>query len=104
MEMKGFGLFMVLIGMLILLSTFGMLDLSFGKVIGLVFVGIFTYSGVSTLVRKGFPRGLVSLAIAAILTTHLLGVYKFGFIKGLLLVIAIAFVEWGLSLLFHHKH
>lgn len=102
--MRGFGLFMVLIGMLILLSTFGLLELSFGKVIGLVFVGIFTYSGVSALVRRGFPRGLVSLAIAAILTVHLLGVYRFSFLKGLLLIIAIAFVEWGLSLLFHHRH
>lgn len=103
MKMRGFGFFMILIGVLILFSMFGLLEMSFGKAVGLAFAGIFAYSGVSSLIRKGFPRGLVSLALAAILVVHSLRVYSFSFFKGFLLIVAIAFMEWGLSLLIHHK-
>lgn len=102
--MKEFGFFMVLVGVLMLLSMFGVLELSFGKVIALVFAGIFVYWGVSSLVRKGFPRGLVSLVFAAILVLHFLEVYRFSFLKGVLLIVAVAFVEWGLSLLIRHRY
>ncbi|WP_236681743.1 MULTISPECIES: hypothetical protein [Thermotoga] len=103
MKLKFFGMVLILLGVLILLSVFNVFDVSFGKFLGFVFAALFGYTGVNALVRKGFPNGLVSCAIALVLVLHVFGVHRFTFWEGFVVFFSVLLIEWGFFAILSHR-
>jgi len=94
--MRIFGLFLIFLGAVIVLSLLGVLEMSVGRFFAWVFTIVFAYTGLSALFRKGFPRGLVSLVLSVILVTVGLGYYSLGFWETIAIIIGTGFIELGL--------
>ncbi|MCD6551820.1 MAG: hypothetical protein J7K79_06315 [Thermotoga sp.] len=101
--MKFFGMVLILLGVLILLSVFNVFDVSFGKFLGIAFAVLFGYAGISALVKKGFPNGLVSCAIATVIVLHILGVHRFTFWEGFIVFFSVLLIEWGFFAILAHR-
>ncbi|PLV59314.1 hypothetical protein AS005_06130 [Thermotoga sp. KOL6] len=101
--MKIFGAILILLGVLILLSVFNVFDVSFGRFLGIAFAVIFAYVGISALVKKGFPNGLVSCAIATVLVLHVFGIHKFSFWEGFVVFFSVLLIEWGFFAILSHR-
>ncbi|KUK22846.1 MAG: hypothetical protein XD64_0812 [Thermotoga sp. 47_83] len=103
MDLRFFGMVLILLGVLILLSVFNVFDVSFGKFLGIVFATLFGYAGISALVKKGFPNGLVSCAIATVLFLHIFNVHRFTFWEGFVVFFSVLLIEWGFFAILSHR-
>jgi len=73
------GIALLLIGLFIILGSFGVIAISFWKIVlWLIAVG-FVVSGISAMVRTKFPNGLVLLSAGILLILQLLNVINIGF-------------------------
>ena len=94
--MRMFGLFLIFLGAVIVLSLFGILEMSVGKFFAWVFAIVFAYTGLSAIFKRGFPYGLVSLVLSAILVTMGLGYYSLGFWETIAIIVGVGLIELGL--------
>ncbi len=94
--MRIFGLFLIFLGAVIVLSLLGILEMSVGKFFAWVFAIVFAYTGLSALFKKGFPHGMVSLVLSAILVTVGLGYYSLGFWETIAIIVGAGLIELGL--------
>lgn len=94
--MRIFGLFLIFLGAVIVLSLLGILEMSVGKFFAWVFAIVFAYTGLSAIFKRGFPYGLVSLVLSAILVAMGLGYYSLGFWETIAIIVGIGLIELGL--------
>jgi len=94
--MRIFGLFLIFLGAVIVLSLLGILEMSVGKFFAWVFAIVFAYTGLSAIFKRGFPYGLVSLVLSAILVTMGLGYYSLGFWETIAIIVGVGLIELGL--------
>lgn len=94
--MRMFGLFLIFLGAVIVLSLFGILEMSVGKFFAWVFAIVFAYTGLSAIFKRGFPYGLVSLVLSAILVAMGLGYYSLGFWETIAIIVGVGLIELGL--------
>ncbi len=94
-----FAVLLIFIGTMLLLSTFNLIEMTFGRLVMAFFAALFTYFGTRDMIRRGFPSGLTSLAIAVILILNVLGIFTTGFWQALLIIIAIALIQSGIGII-----
>lgn len=95
----GFALFLIFVGLMILLSSLGLMSLTFGRVVSVFFAIFFAVSGLKSIFKRGFPSGLVSISLAVILVLYAFDIVTFGFWKIVGILIAVFFIEIGLRIL-----
>ncbi len=93
------GIFMILIGALILLlalggNRFGIL----GFFLWIVAIG-FVWLGIDKMVREGFPGGLTSLGAGILIVLHNFGVLKLNFWQFVFAVVGIWAIQVGLRMM-----
>lgn len=95
----GFALFLIFVGIMILLSSLGLMSLAFGRVVSVFFAIFFAFSGLKIIFKRGFPSGLVSISLAVILILYAFNIVTFGFWKIVGILIAVFLIEVGLRIL-----
>ncbi|AEH51130.1 LiaF transmembrane domain-containing protein [Pseudothermotoga thermarum] len=94
-----FATLLIFIGTMLLLSAFNLVEITFGKFIMMFFAVLFAYSGIRDMVKKGFPSGLTSMGIAALLTLNVFRIFTTGFWQALTIVVAVALIQSGIAII-----
>ena len=98
------GIVLLLLGLFILLGSFGLIAISFWKIVlWLIAIG-FVVSGSSSMIKNKFPNGLVSLSAGIILILQLVNVINIGFWSFIGVVAGIWLIQQGFFYLMPHSH
>ncbi len=90
------GITLLLIGLFIILGSFGVITVSFWKIIlWLIAIG-FVVSGASVMFKNKFPNGLVSLSAGILIILQLVNVINIGFWSFVGVLAGIWLIQQGL--------
>ncbi|MEJ5228773.1 MAG: hypothetical protein WHT65_02120 [Pseudothermotoga sp.] len=101
--MFNFAIFLIAIGALLIVSALGYLQITFGKFFSILFSVIFLYSGVSAIIKRGFPSGLISLSIASLILLNAFEICSLGLWRSVAIVIGVALIELGIKTVKIHR-
>ncbi len=101
--MFNFAIFLIAIGAIFVVSALGYLQITFGRFFSILFAIIFLYSGVSAIIRRGFPSGLISLSIASLILLNAFRICSLGLWRSVAIVVGVALIELGIKIVKIHK-
>lgn len=90
------GIALLLIGLFIILGSLGVIPVSFWKIFLWIIAVGFLVSGISSMFKKGFPNGLLSLSAGVLLILQLVNIIDIGFWPFVGVLAGIALIQLGI--------